>query len=505
MNRRTSKSVAVIHPSRQVNRRSGDEGIALVVVLLLTVALSTIGASLLMLAQTDTYTSMNYRMMSQARYGAESGVLKAVNYLTQTYVAPGHAGDPLASYDMTVSPVTYMGQPVVLSADPAKASNYPAGAVVTAFGAAAQGTLSAGSTVSYAAYATLDSMRMITEYGAAAPRVIQTWHVVATGSLAGARPATVEVESVLERQITAAHAFGVFATKIGCGALEFSGGSVNDSYDSSSMTFSGGVPVTQQNGSSVGTNGNLTVNGNAQVWGTLSTPKTGVGKCKNGAVTALTGGVAQVSDGLIQLPQSLSFPTPDVPSPRPPTGNVNLASATCVSLSLAGTNCSGAAGSLHLDALGGTLVFGDASLNSGATLTLRAGTYNMNSLKVNGNAQIIIETGPVFLNIAGVGTTQPLDMMGGSVSNPSYDSTWFQVLYGGTSPITLTGGMAAAMMVYAPNSDVTVAGGGHLYGSVVGSTVKDTGGAQIHYDRRLKNDFMVAGNFMMSSFTWRKY
>ena len=107
---------------RNVTKRS-DDGVALVVVLLLTVALSAIGASLLMLAQTDTYTSMNYRMMSQARYGAESGVLKAVNYLTQTYQSPGYAGDPLANYNMTVSPVTYNGQPVVLSADPNKASN----------------------------------------------------------------------------------------------------------------------------------------------------------------------------------------------------------------------------------------------------------------------------------------------------------------------------------------------------------------------------------------------
>jgi hypothetical protein len=68
------------------------------VVLLLAVALSAIGASLLMLANTETYASMNYRMMSQARYGAEAGVLRAANYLTQTYTSPGQAGDPLANY-----------------------------------------------------------------------------------------------------------------------------------------------------------------------------------------------------------------------------------------------------------------------------------------------------------------------------------------------------------------------------------------------------------------------
>ena len=33
------------------------------------------------LSQTETYASMNYKMMSQARYGAEAGVEKAANFL----------------------------------------------------------------------------------------------------------------------------------------------------------------------------------------------------------------------------------------------------------------------------------------------------------------------------------------------------------------------------------------------------------------------------------------
>ena len=42
----------------------------------------------MLLSQTETYSSMNYRLMSQARYGAESGVHKATNYLLYTYVRP---------------------------------------------------------------------------------------------------------------------------------------------------------------------------------------------------------------------------------------------------------------------------------------------------------------------------------------------------------------------------------------------------------------------------------
>jgi Tfp pilus assembly protein PilX len=484
----------------------GDEGVALVVVLLLTVALSAIGASLLMLAQTDTYTSMNYRMMSQARYGAESGVLKAVNYLTQTYVAPGAAGDPLSNYNYTVSPVTYLNAPVVLSADPNKPSNYPSAAVTSAFSAFAQGSLASGAVVSYNTYATLVSMREIQEYGATSPRVIQTWQITATGSLGGTRPATVEVSSMLERNVTSAYSFGVFATKVVCGALTFGGNSINDSYDSSAITYSGGVPVTTQSGSRVGSNGNLSVGGHAMVYGTLSTPRTGVGNCNNGAVNALTEtGQADVVGGLIQLPQALTFPTPAAPNPMPPTTSTNWGS-TCAALGLSAPACTGSSGNLTFDASGGTLVFGDVNLNAGATVHLKPGSYNLNSIKLNGNSNLIIDPGgPVFMNVAGVGQTTPIDLTGGSLSNPSFDPTNFHVSYGGTGAVKFNGGTQTAALFYVPNADVTVNGGGDVYGAITAATVKDTGGAHFHYDRRGQNDFFVAGNFMMSSFTWRKY
>src|SRR5207245_9836047 len=118
--------------------------------------------SLMFLSQTETYASMNYRLMSQARYGAESGVHKAVNYLLNTYTAPGSVGDPITAYDLTKSPVTVVanGQAVVLSATSAVASNYPVAATQTAFLNQATGPLSAGNaTIQYGAYATLLSMR----------------------------------------------------------------------------------------------------------------------------------------------------------------------------------------------------------------------------------------------------------------------------------------------------------------------------------------------------------
>ena len=490
---------------RSSKTRRDERGVALVVVLLLAVALSAIGASLLMLANTETYASMNYRMMSQARYGAEAGALKAVNYLMNNYTAPGAVNDLLSNYDITVSPVTYNGQPVVLSGATGIASNYPYAPAQAAFSAAAQGSVTAGSTVTYGAYATLLSMRAVIEYGLPTTTVIQTWKVTGVGSLGTTRPATVEVSSVLERNYGSAHAFGVFATKLACSAVSFGGGSAHDSYDSSSMTLANGAPVTQNGGGKVGTNGNATLQGNAVVYGTLSTPRTGVGNCKSGAIVALSQtGQATIVEGLIQLPQAITYPTPAPPSPMPPVGNVNL-NADCSALGLTPPACSGSAGNITLDPQNGTMLFGDINLSAGSIVHLKAGVYNINSFKMTGGAQIIIDSGPVVFNIAGVGASTPLDLQGGTITNPSFNPSDFRMLYGGTSPITVSGGSSTAAMIYAPNSTVTVAGGSNFYGSIVGSEVMDNGGTHFHYDRRLAGDYFVVGNYVMSAFTWKKY
>ena len=70
---------------------NNERGIAIILALFLTAAMSVLAASLMFLSQTETYASMNYRMMSQARYGAEAGVQKAGHFLFDTtqYAKPG--------------------------------------------------------------------------------------------------------------------------------------------------------------------------------------------------------------------------------------------------------------------------------------------------------------------------------------------------------------------------------------------------------------------------------
>ena len=486
-------------------RVANEKGIALVLSLFLMAAMSVIAASLMFLSQTETYSSMNYRLMSQARYGAESGVQKAANYLLYTYTPPDTVGaDPIASYHTNVSPVTCaagcpnIGQPVVLSANAAKPSNYPVPGVQAAFSAAAQGTLPAGNTnVAYAPYATLVSMQQIEVIGGIS--TIQTWQITSTGTITGARTAQVEVSAILETPKFPSQMYAAFGTARGCGTLNFHGNNTQtDSYDSGALV--GGNPAISTSGGNVGTNGNLTNGGGADIYGTLSSPRVGVGDCSDGNVNALTssGGATvnghspPVAGDIVQLPQAVVLKPPTVPGGVPTTA---------------------------YDGDGQFLVNGDSkgnvSVNANKTLTLGtacppapaacpASVINMNSLQINGNGTLKI-LGNVVLNIVGKDVATPVDFSGNSVSNPSFDPTTFQVMYAGTGAVTLNGGANTVAMIYAPNAAVKFSGNGDFYGSVVGATIDDIGGAKIHYDRRLAGQFFIVGNAMMSSFSWKKY
>src|SRR5260370_39490659 len=97
--------------------RSNEKGAALLITLILVLVLSVMTASMMFLAQSETWSSLNYRLMTQGRYGAEAGLHAASNYLINPSTGyPGiGASDPIGAYTITRSPVTYVGRPVVLS------------------------------------------------------------------------------------------------------------------------------------------------------------------------------------------------------------------------------------------------------------------------------------------------------------------------------------------------------------------------------------------------------
>ena len=138
-------------------------------------------------------------------------------------------------------------------------------------------------------------------------------------------------------------------------------------------------------------------------------------------------------------------------------------------------------------------------------LQLNAGIYVMNSLTMNGNSTIKINSGPVVIKVAGVGQTTPITITGQGLVNSTFRPSDLQFIYGGTGEVKLAGGDTTAGLFYAPNATANITGGADLYGAIVVKQLTEAGGAAIHYDRRLQNDALTAGNYMLSAFTWKSY
>lgn len=485
--------------------RSGEQGIALVMALLLVLAVSVVTGALVMVARSESLSSVSYTSMSQVRYGAESGVHAAANYLLYTYAAPSAANvnDPLATYDITGSPVRWNGRPVVLSSDPAVGSNYPVQAVINAFSANSVGNLAVnGAPVSHAARATLLSMSTVTDYYTQQPVTLQTWRIEGVGRINGSGQSLVEVEATVERRPAPVFSYAAFATHNGCSALNFAGGANTGSYDS--LNLGAGTATT---GGNVGTNGNLDGNGGpTDINGTLSTPRSGVGNCTSNNVTAATlAGWGTVEEGLVTLPQPITLPTP--PTPTAGTTDYHFTSANgCAGAPFCVVIGSPAKPTIVPPTASTVIPMDDVSMNGSSELHLRAGIYEVNSLTLNGGAKIVVDTGPVIIKVKGDGMTTPLDLSGGGVSNPSMDPQKLQFVYAGTGNIKITGGSQTAALVYAPNASAALSGAStDFYGAIVTNKVTATGGFSLFYDRRLQNSVMTAGNPMMTSFTWKTF
>jgi hypothetical protein len=576
-------------------KRNKQRGVALLVAILLVLLLSVIGISLAFVAQAETWSSLNYRIMTQERYGAEAGMNAAAYYLMDTYTAPATTGtDLLSNYTMTTSPVQYNGHPVVLSTT-TSAANYPVAAVETAFAAAAHGSLTAGtSTLNYTASATLLAMHQVTTASGAV--TVQTWSITADDPITGIRTGDEEVTGVLERQVSwgavSAPGYGVFATGTVCEAINLSGNPLIASYSSAKPLVSGAVQVNNFGGD-VGTNGNLTAAGSSTVEGTLSTPRAGIetGKkaaCSGAAVNAgdytgtstvtgcaTAGPVAPATTCTstpVELSQNITYTAPTMPGSQPTfnaAAGITVGNATtCASLGLA-TGCTtvspgnliftpaaypngnfpaltvNSTGSLQLNPGTGTFTFNGITQSNGGQITIDASsamTVNTTSLTTSGSKTFTIEnSAPLTLNVwgnsSGTGvdltTGTALTMNGSSVVTMNIASTttapftasgaWnntnstgvptpamFLINYGGTSAITVEAGSAAAAAIYAPNSPISITGGSTFYGSLIGSTVSDTNGANIYYDTQLGGNpsatqIATVGNFMLDSFSWARF
>jgi len=399
-------------------------------------------------------------------------------------------------------------------------SNYPVISVIIAFNTSGvgHGIVTAGNlTINYNTEATLLSMHTsFKPFGSDIPQTVQTWQIVSDGSISTIRNGKVEVSALLERHLTPAFNYAVFASSNGCNAVKFGGGGSTNSYDSSAYSGSGTPTFTAGDGN-VGTNGNLdTIGASTTVNGDLFTPRTGVGSCSISNVTAWTTSSGTINGSIVELPQPITYPTPSAPNPMPGVTDLTLNNKDTDCGAVNGCSYgSPVAGDFYLapgtcpPAVGGPGIYDNLTIKGNVhLLTAAAGTkacYNINSLTENGGGTLIVDSGPVIVNVAGVGASTPLDFTGGGLVNPSLIPGNFQMLYAGSGTVKLKGGSSAAGLLYAPNASYSLGGGADWYGSLIGNTLTDLGGTAVHYDRHLARTNFTVGNWMLDSFTWKKY
>jgi hypothetical protein len=307
---------------------------------------------------------------------------------------------------------------------------------------------------------------------------------------------------VIERPLTPLFRDVAFATGAGCGALSFSGNATTDSFDSSAALVNG-QPVLSANGASVGTNGNLTQTNGTTINGNLSSPATGVGACGGGNLTArTTGSNATLGGALVQLPQSAAYTTPSAPSPMPPTTRHNFHDCTGL------PHCSTNGGDVTITPPSATsqVTLGNIDLGGNTTVHLNAGIYVINGLDVSGNAEIIIDSGPVVFQVAGQGAADVVRVRGNrGIGHASFDPAMVRFVYGGIGDISLGGNAWMAATLYAPNAAGTFEGDSHFYGAMILNQITAGNDSALHYDRALRSSSVAPGPPTMSGFNWKRY
>lgn len=258
---------------------------------------------------------------------------------------------------------------------------------------------------------------------------------------------------------------GLFATGTGCSPqpLNFGGSITTGSFNSATEGTATNPPSNLTNsGGNVGANGGIYVGGssaaiNGNVASTLPPGTTGCPVAITQAGHPTIGGETQIAAPYIPT-------TPTIP-PHTPTSTKYKSGVTTLT---AGT-------------------YGDISITASATLILTGGTvaspavYNFNSISEQGQGTLSV-TGPVVINIAGVGQTTVLDLSGGGFANSTNIPGDMVINYGGTGAIKLAGGSGAYFDLNAPLASATLTGNSTFYGAAVAQTINVSGSPSFYWD-----------------------
>jgi len=267
---------------------------------------------------------------------------------------------------------------------------------------------------------------------------------------------------------------------------------VIDSYDSSDPTKSTNglydVAKRQEN-ADIATDGDVIDAGNAHIYGDVAT--------NSGTVVGAANVTGTERDDFYQEP--IPVGAPSWTSYNSTVTNVTN-TTTLTASAISGSSVS-------------RYQLSSIALESSRTLTLAGAAngsrtyieiYVTGDISFTGNAQLIVQPG-VTAKIYFAGN---VDVGGNGILNTNNQPADLQ-LYGiqppaGTSKhVSLGGNGEIVAAVYAPNHDVTINGGGtdgHVFGSVVGSTVTMTGVTNLHYDEVLGTTGLINSYKIVSWF-----
>lgn len=133
--------------------------------------------------------------------------------------------------------------------------------------------------------------------------------------------------------------------------------------------------------------------------------------------------------------------------------------------------------------------YDSVSIGNAGTLTLKAGTYVVNSFNIGGGASIqVAGDGPVKIYVAKSFSLNN----GAAVSNSKVSPSLLQINMAENSTYDQQGGTQLTGVVYGPNATANLSNGSTVYGSLSGNNVKISGASWVHYDESL-SEFSLGG------------
>jgi Tfp pilus assembly protein PilX len=271
------------------NRRhtsNPEDGVALAVVLILVVVLSTVATGIMFSTQTELWATANYRSTTQARYVAEAGAQRAINFLT--YNLGTYLPTVFSTWTVSSMPVTYGGSIVVMQSA-SSSTNYVSSLSTSSNSGSSTMTAAFQTAMSTNAGTLLTSNGLPANYyvgvqlvRAAAVSTPENgwdlaWKVVAVGDVTGVKDAKVQITEVVQGFVPQPAStkplfnYSMLATGTGCDSIIFESsgsGAATGSYDSSSSTPST-FTSTNKTAGDIASAGNVHLAGGFIVYGSL--------------------------------------------------------------------------------------------------------------------------------------------------------------------------------------------------------------------------------------------